>query len=147
TFSAYLPVSARDVDVKVRTKRNKAVAAASHIAYFVARRSADGTNYLGRVRYGTDGTVRLQAVAEVGGVQTLLAGEKTIAGLTTAPDTYIWLRGQVTGSNPTTIQLKAWAVGQAEPAAWQYTTTDSSPSLQGAGGVGLRAYLGNGATN
>lgn len=147
TFSAYLPINARDVDIKVRTKRDKAVANASHIAYFVARRTADGTNYLGRIRYGTDGTVRLQAVAQVGGTQTLLGGEKTVTGLTTAPETYIWLRGQVTGSNPTTIRLKAWADGQTEPANWQYTVTDSTPALQVAGGTGLRAYLGTGATN
>ena len=47
------------------------------------------------------------------------------------------LRGQVTGTNPTTIRIKAW-VG-TEPATWQYTGTDSTgPQVAGRGG--LRSY-------
>jgi hypothetical protein len=54
---------------------------------------------------------------------------------------------QVVGTNPTTIRLKAWADGQAEPSAWQYTTTDSDASLQVAGAVGLRTYIAGTSTN
>ncbi|HZQ06101.1 MAG TPA: hypothetical protein VFD70_05935, partial [Anaerolineae bacterium] len=137
TLTASLPVSARDVDVKVRVKRNKGIAGGNQMAYFAVRRTATGTNYLGRIRFVTDGTVRLQAIAEVGGTQTMLGGEKIVSGVTTAANSYIWLRGQVTGANPTTVKLKAWAQGASEPSSWLYTITDSTAALQGAGGAGL----------
>ena len=51
------------------------------------------------------------------------------------------------GTSPTTIRMRAWADGTAEPTTWQYTRTDSTASLQAAGSVGVRAYLAAGATN
>ena len=53
------------------------------------------------------------------------------------------LRGQVTGTNPTTIRIKAW-VG-TEPETWQYTATDSlGPQVAGRGG--LRGYTSGSTT-
>jgi hypothetical protein len=57
------------------------------------------------------------------------------------------LRFQALGASPTTLNAKVWKVGTAEPAEWQNTTTDGSAGLQGSGSVGVRAYLGGGATN
>ena len=57
------------------------------------------------------------------------------------------MRAQFTGANPTTIRMRAWADGGTEPTTWQYTATNSAAALQVAGGVGLRSYLGSGATN
>ena len=54
------------------------------------------------------------------------------------------LRGQVTGTNPTTIRVKAWT--GSEPAAWQYTSTDSA-GPQIAGRAGLRTYASSSTTN
>lgn len=148
TLSAYLTaVSGRDVDVKFRIKRDKIVEGGVHIGYVAVRRTGNGTNYLGRIRYAKDGTVRLIAIAEVGGVETQLGGEATVPNVTQAANSYIWVRGQVTGTNPTTLRLKAWVAGQSEPSNWLYTVTDSTSALQGAGGVGLRAYLSSAATN
>ena len=43
----------------------------------------------------------------------------------------------MTGTNPTTIRVKAWT--GSEPAGWDYTATDSTgPQL--AGRAGLRTY-------
>jgi PKD repeat protein len=47
----------------------------------------------------------------------------------------------------TTISGKAWKIGAAEPATWQATAADATASLQGAGAVGLQAYLASSATN
>ena len=44
------------------------------------------------------------------------------------------------------MRAKAWAAGTAEPAAWQYTTTDSTAGLQAAGAVRLQTYLTSSAT-
>jgi beta-mannanase len=140
-------VSARDVEVRFRIKRDKVAAGGSQIVYFLARRVSPGYSYQGRIRYGTDGTVRLQAVKEVAGAQTVIGGEKTATGLTAAAGTFIRVRGQVTGVNPTTILLKAWLDGQTEPSSWTYTGIDYASSLQVAGSVGLRTYLAGTVTN
>src|SRR4029079_12100141 len=54
---------------------------------------------------------------------------------------FIWMRALVTGVNPTTVRVKAWADGTTQPANWQSTATDSAPELQLAGGVGLHTYM------
>lgn len=148
TRSAYLlGVSAQDVEATFRFKVNKVAAGGAQIGYFVVRHINSNTHYLGRIRLPADGTVRIQATAEVNGTQTNLGGEKLISGITQIADTYLNLKGQVIGANPTTIRLKAWVQGQPEPANWQYTVTDTTPALQAAGSVGLRSYLATGATN
>ncbi len=54
------------------------------------------------------------------------------------------LRGQLTGTNPTTIRIKAWT--GTEPSAWQFTATDSA-GPQVAGRAGLRTYTSSSTTN
>ena len=68
-------------------------------------------------------------------------------GLTNTPGSFIRVRAQLTGTNPTTIRIRAWADGGTEPTTWQYTETNSAASLQAAGGVGLLAYLSGSITN
>ena len=47
---------------------------------------------------------------------------------------------QITGTNPTTVALKAWKVGGTEPVAWQLTGSDTGNyGPQTAGPVGVRA--------
>jgi PKD repeat protein len=56
------------------------------------------------------------------------------------------VRVQVTGTSPTTMNAKVWPVGQAEPTAWQSTTTGSLAALQTAGTFGIQTYLSSSAT-
>ena len=70
-----------------------------------------------------------------------------MAGLTHTAGAFIRLRAQVSGTNPTTIRIRAWADGTTEPTTWQYTATNSVAALQAAGGVGLQAYLSSATTN
>jgi hypothetical protein len=79
--------------------------------------------------------------------ESSLAPAVVVPGLTQSPNGFIWLRAQVIGMNPTTINVKAWADGQPEPAGWQFTASDSHAAVQVAGGVGVRAYVNSGATN
>jgi acid phosphatase type 7 len=146
--SADLPdVVAQDVDIIWRVSIDKLPANGGQIVYSVARRTSAGDAYLGRLRFAPDGSVRVQAIREVAGVTALLGGERVVAGLSQVVDTSIWLRTQVVGSNPTTVRLRAWADGQAEPEVWQYSIDDAEQSLQQAGSVGLRTYLSPAATN
>ncbi|MBN1098038.1 hypothetical protein JKP76_19675 [Blastococcus sp. TML/C7B] len=57
------------------------------------------------------------------------------------------MRLQVVGTAPTTVRVKVWPAGSAEPTEWQRTATDSTAALQAPGGVGLTTYLSGSATN
>jgi hypothetical protein len=59
----------------------------------------------------------------------------------------IHVRVVATGRSPTTLRMRAWAPGSAEPSTWSYGASDAAPALQAAGAVGLRAYLGASSTN
>ncbi len=47
------------------------------------------------------------------------------------------LRVEAVGSDPTTLRLRVWAVGDAEPASWQLSVIDWTGALQGTGSAGV----------
>jgi hypothetical protein len=49
-------------------------------------------------------------------------------------------------NSPTTIRTKVLKVGEAEPASWTLTTTDSTAALQAAGSVGMYLNVSSSAT-
>ncbi len=67
--------------------------------------------------------------------------------MTFAPGTQINVRFQVSGTSPTTLQVKVWAAEVAGTPAWTISTTDSTAGLQAAGAVGLTTYLSGSTTN
>jgi hypothetical protein len=145
--TALTSVSALNLDSSVRLRVDKVATGGFQYVYLVARRVASGTEYRGRLRFSTTGALALQAIQVSANTETLLGTETGVAGVTQQANSYIWLRMQVSGTSPTTLRLKAWADGQSEPVAWQYSATDSLASLQAAGGVGLRALLASSSTN
>ena len=70
-----------------------------------------------------------------------------IPGGSYAPGTVLHLRFRATGSGPTSLSGKAWFGAAAEPAGWSIQATDATAALQGAGAVGLHAYISSSATN
>lgn len=148
TRTAYLlDVTARDVDIAFKIGIDKLPTGGDQYTYFGARRSSNGNKYLGRLRFAPNGYVYLQAAQSSADSQVLLGSEVRVPNASYTPQTYIRLRGQVVGANPTTIRLKAWLDGQAEPVGWQYSVTNSEAVLQGAGAVGLQGYLSSSVTN
>lgn len=145
--ASLLSVSAQDVDARVRITTDQVAAGGAQIGYLVLRRINSNTDYLVRIRYTPSNGVRVEAMSEVGGTQTEILGEKVLNGVTQTANQFVWLRTQVTGTNPTTIKIKAWVDGQPEPSTWLYTATDSTAALQATGSFGLRAYLATSATN
>ena len=96
-----------------------------------------GTNVYGaRVKLLSTGAVQL--FTERTGAS--LSGA-TVPGLTLAGGDQLRVRVQVQGVSPTTIRVRAWKVGTAEPATWQYTATDTTAALQVPGAVHLQMYL------
>ncbi|MFM8322663.1 MAG: Ig-like domain-containing protein, partial [Chloroflexota bacterium] len=146
--SVYLRgVTALDLNFAFRVKADKTAAGSNQSVYFIARGVSTNNEYWVQMRIAANQAVYLRAARVINGSQTSLGAEVPVPGLTQAADQYIWVKGQVTGANPTTISVKAWADGQSEPANWQYTVTDAYALLQAAGAVGLRSFLTSGITN
>jgi hypothetical protein len=91
--------------------------------------------------------VQVHAGVVINNSESSIAPAVTVPGLTFSPNSFIWLRTEVTGTSPTTIRIKAWADGQPEPGTWHYTVTNSTAAVQTAGNVGLRTYVSSGLTN
>jgi len=124
-----------DATVSVTTDKAAAGTGGQSVA-LIARQQAVGNDYRVRARFAPDGSVRLAIVKVLGRKETVLG-----TGVTHTPGRWLTLRVRVAGTSPTTIDAKAWSVGTPEPAAWQVTRTDSDPTLQTTGTVGLRADL------
>lgn len=139
-------VSQRDVDVSASVRFDKAPAGASEYAYVTMRRAATYVEYRGRVRLGTNGKVYPTITRVTGSAtETLLKSEVAVAGVSAT--TPLRMRVVAEGANPTTLRIRVWAEGAIEPSTWNATVTDSTPSLQGAGLVGVRTFLPSSATN
>jgi hypothetical protein len=146
-FARLQNVSVQDLDFTFRVKTDKLATGDNQSIFFIARSVSSNTEYWCQIRIATNNTVHLRAVRVVNGANTLIGTEVTVSGLTYAANTYFRVHGQVVGTNPTTIRLKAWADGQTEPANWQFTVTDSDANLQRAGAIGFRTFLASGVTN
>ena len=147
TRSALLnSTSATDVDFSFSVRTDKATVGGNHYIYGVVRRN--GTNeYRVKMRFATNGNVFVSASQTINNTETLIGTEVLVPGLNHIANGIIRFRGQVTGTNPTTLRVRAWADGSAEPSTWQYTATNSAAALQGAGLLGLRVYMSSGVTN
>jgi glucose/arabinose dehydrogenase len=146
TGAALSDASARDVDVRVRVRVDRRASGGPSYAYLVVR-SNDGDEYRPKLMFQPDGTVSVHAGRVVDGLESSVAPAVRVPGLRYAADQFIWVRAQVTGTDPTTIRIKAWAAGATEPVAWQFVAADNRSELQRAGGLGLRAYVSSRATN
>ncbi|MEO8246780.1 MAG: PKD domain-containing protein [Chloroflexota bacterium] len=138
--AALTGVSATNVDLLVLVSSDTAGSGGGLFLYTEGRYVDNGTQYRGKVRISSAGSVFVGASRLVGGTQAAVGAEVQVAGLTYTAGTQLWVRSQFTGTSPTTIRVKVWT-GATEPAAWTYTGTDSTAALQVAGGIGLRTYL------
>lgn len=140
-------VTALEVDATVALRTDKAALGGSQFGSLVSRRVDTAHEYRSKVRLAPDGGVWIRSSVVVDGVESPLGAEVRVAGLQHTPGRLIRLRTHVTGSDPTTIRIRAWADGTSEPGGWQYSTTNAAPALQRAGALGLRAYLASSTTN
>lgn len=109
-------------------------------------RATAGGDYRSKVRVTATGAVQVQLFKVVGASETALTAAATVPGLTYTAGSVLVIRAQAVGASPTTLRVKVWADGTAEPAAWQQTVADSTDGLQAAGSVGLVTYLSASAT-
>ncbi len=142
--SALLPsVSSTGTDVRTSVSLDAAATGGGTYVSLQGRRIGT-SDYRLKLRYLSNGTVVPSLSRVVNGAETTLA-QGTLAGVV-KPGDVLQLRLLVTGTAPTAVSGKVWLQGQAEPAAWLLTATDSSAPLQAAGAVGLVAYLSTTST-
>ncbi len=101
----------------------------------VARARADNNSYYA-------GTVGFSGGVVTVAIHSILKGEwQTIAGPITLegvdPGQPIRLRMDSTGSDPTTLRLRAWNQGTAEPGQWSIIVLGWNGELQQPGSIGL----------
>ncbi len=143
--AAHLPaVSSLDTELSVDVAIDKLPDTGTVFIGLTGRGTATDS-YRGSALIGSTGLVRVNVAKVVAGVETALS-TATVTGLTYVPGTVLHLRLQVSGTGTSTARIKAWT-GAAEPAAWQVTGTDTTASLQNAGGVGIRGYMSSTTTN
>ena len=131
--------------VTVRT--DKVATGSGQYIYVVSRHQPSGAEYRSQIRLPAGGAVQVQASRVSGTAETAIGNLVTVPGLTVTPNAPLQLRTQVTGTNPTTIRIRAWPTTVAEPTTWNITATDSTAALQVTGTLGLLAYLSSSTTN
>jgi PKD repeat protein len=139
-------VSAGDVDVSASLAFDKRPSAGTLYGWLSARSVSSSTDYVGRVLVNSAGATTVQLMRRVSFAETSL-GSVSVPGLSYTPGTVLRVRFQVEGASPSTLRIKVWRDGTAEPAAWQLERTDSTAALQVASGVGVGNYVASSASN
>ena len=141
TRSAYLTAAtATDVDLVVDVALGTAATGGGAYVSIIGRRVASTTDYRAKLRYTSNGRITAQLVRVVAGVETALT-TIVVPGLTLAAGDRIRYRLQVTGTTATTLRLKVWRSGTAEPTTWLSSITDATPAaLRSAGHPGVQLY-------
>ncbi|WP_052302713.1 glycoside hydrolase family 88 protein [Cellulomonas flavigena] len=132
-------VSSRDNDVRATFGFARPTAGSLYAA--VAARRVGSASYTGRAVVSGTGSVQ----AQVQRSGTTLAAA-TVSGLTFATNDRLHVRAQALGVSPTTVRVKVWKAGTAEPSTWRVSVTDATAGLQTAGSIGLSTYLGGSAS-
>ena len=148
TVSALLPaVASSDTDLAVTVTTDKLAGGNGSYLDLIGRRVGINQQYQARLRLRADGTVAVSlGMLNGSSTVTVLKPEVAPSGLSIAGGATVSARLQVTGASPTTVRLRVWKTGTAEPATWQLTSTDSTPTLQALGAIGLQNYVSSGST-
>ena len=102
------------------------------------------TDYRTKLRFRADGQVEVMLIRTVDDQDVILGGYLAAGGYSAG--TSLNVRLETRGTAPTTVQVKVWKAGTAEPAAWDLSRTDGTAALQRPGAVGLDIYTAGSAT-
>jgi hypothetical protein len=104
-------------------------------------RQVGATDYRTTLWFQSDGAVNIRLDRMIEWNETILVSRRLLDGY--QPGSSVTVRFEVEGS---TLRVKAWLTGTAEPAAWTLTTTDSTAGLQRPGVVFVETYTSGSAT-
>ncbi|GAA3608788.1 right-handed parallel beta-helix repeat-containing protein [Microlunatus ginsengisoli] len=107
------------------------------------RAPSASTGYRTKARVLSDGTVSVSVSRVSGGAESILVSATN--GLKVSTGQKLNVEGQVTGTSPVQISVRAWVDGTTKP-GWQQTYSDNSGSkITAAGAVQLWGYLDSAA--
>ncbi|RKR72934.1 beta strand repeat-containing protein [Frondihabitans australicus] len=132
-------------DLRAQFTLDKAASGGGTYVYISGRRVDSNNEYRATLRFSNSGQGVLSLTAISGGTATNLGSQVVMPGTITAGSS-VSFRMQVSGTGTTSIKLKAWLTGTTEPSGWNISLTDSTPSLQKAGGIAIQSYVSASAT-
>jgi PKD repeat protein len=112
----------------------------------VVRSVSPAADYRVKLRIMATGQVTGAIDKVDAGTESALTTTVTVPGVTYTTGARLLVRVQATGTSPSTIRYRVWLQGTSEPATWTQTITDSTASLQAAGGVGVVTYTSSSST-
>jgi hypothetical protein len=114
----------------------------------VAARVVGNDEYRAKVKVAAStGQLTLYLTKMVGGTETTITSVTLGSANNYTVGSQLQLRMQAVGTGTTTLKAKIWKVGASEPSSWNLTGSDTSSSLQAAGGVSVLGYLSGSSTN
>lgn len=137
-------VSARDVELTASVSPGTDTTGSGVQSTFFLRQNGNN-DYRVTVQLHGDKSVRLNWTRVVGGTATSF-GDVKISGLTYATGDVLLVKASAVGNGTTTLAVKVWKQGTAEPANSQFTRTDTTAALQSAGAFSISGYLTGSAT-
>lgn len=109
-------------------------------------RMSDGDNYYRyRVRAYGKGAMEVRLEKNVSGTRSWLTENQAIA-TTWEPGQRYWVRWECSGASPsTTLRMRVWRDGEAEPTGWDAEAVIDEPALDVEGTTGFRVEGPNGS--
>jgi hypothetical protein len=145
--SAVLPAAvSTSSDVQLRLSLDRIASGNGVSTAVLARRVSATADYRAGIRVSATGAVEASLRVVVNGRENVLA-RTSVPGITVRPGTWLRVRVQALGAASTTLRVKAWPDGTAEPAGWALQTSTATAGLQTSGSIGLSGYLSSAATN
>jgi hypothetical protein len=141
---ATIPWGSPDFDIKAMMATPVLATGGSHFLHLVGRQTDSSNYYMTRLAFNTDQTLTVTIRKRVANTETAIGtvSPNVTGNFTHAANRFFYMRFNVTGS---TLSVKLWQVGQAEPDGWALQVTDTS--LTAAGSIGLRSILSSVNTN
>ncbi len=144
---ALLPAT-NALNTEITAEVSTARAPTPAVSILTISRSNGVNEYRARLRLTPQGKALVTGIRRIDTVMTRIGNEVAVPlGGFNAWSRGMLLKSQVTGRSPTTISVKAWPKGTAEPTAWQYQATDNTAVLQQSGSVGMSGLQDVGASS
>ena len=138
TREAYLAsISETDQDLTAQFSLNGIPTGGGYTVDLVGRRINGNNSYRARAEVKSDGAVIIRLISQNGGAEQVLSSY-AIQDFTYTANTALTVRARFVGTHPTTLDMKVWRAGTAEP-DWQIKDIeDGTAALQGGGSAGIR---------
>jgi PKD repeat protein len=139
-------VSSTSTDITVKVALSKLPDGGGE--YVSAGARVVGTDeYRGKIKVAAStGQLTLYLTKVVGGTETTLSSVALGSANNYTVGSQLQLRVQASGTGSTSLKAKVWKVGTSEPSTWNLSSTDSSSSLQAAGGISVVSFLSASST-